>query len=64
MKNKRELVEVSVAAKMLNVSDRTIRRYLKDENHALKEVRIAKRTVRVCKKSIEMLMHEGVFLII
>lgn len=48
-----KLIEVSVAARKLCVSERTIYRMLKDPDCELKAVKVYKQSVRIIASSIE-----------
>lgn len=56
MSEKIEVIEVSIAAKRLKVSDRTIYRYLQDDTHPLQGIRISTYTWRVLKSSLDDLL--------
>lgn len=54
----RKLVDVAVAAKILSVSDDTIRRMLVDPDSPLQGARISKRSIRVYRESVYNVLKE------
>ena len=52
-----KLIEVSVAAKKLSISERTIYRMIKDPDCELKAVRVYRKSVRIVESSIEKFLQ-------